>query len=670
MISNRQVLSIVVLSLLLYNSEQFQIPIEVLVLYSGTQIPLISLLQKVENISTSSLESIKDNVAVVRGANITIKVFDLDSWGRDRETSSAVSVLIQNVFTKDQCLKNFTIVGPSNSDSAYAVARLIKRSGVSVRHVHTALLPGPLAAEVRGTSQGLLPPADLLADASAALVKHANWSTLTAVYDHTSVDMNLIFQRFQDLLHGENIKLHSVFPWIPNLKNTLNSNLVRIFFLFLSPCYAMETLCKASALGITSPNFQWVVVKTTRHEILSCHASSCNEAVVMRALKKTIFVNFEPHIHRNVSTITQQAYEKIIWNIVNNFVNSSEAPHRSNNFSKDIYIKQIQASDKAVSMVYSLLNNSFINEEPLFLVPNDPIISLKVMNFPLGIFFIVLNVYFFLMYLVLLVLTVVKRNHHAVRTSSPPLLYLSYIGMFLFNLTFSIYFVQKTIPITSDTVYINLCWIYQFANNTGATLVLGTLAVKLWRLYRIFVHFTNPGHLLSNRMLVLLVCSLPSLDFIICSLWLILDPIFRLYSKVSCNNLQATCTYLATCRSKASPFLLPLLTGYKILILMVILVLIYKLRKKIPKAHNRLKSATLTVGWYLTLIILFVWTPTYVVIHFLLMDIMVEAILLAFVFFTLQGIFTALMLIPPLRTILKTSHDTNTRYLIFCNNCL
>ncbi len=140
----RQALNIVVLSLLLYNSEQFQIPIEVLVLYSGTQIPLISLLQKVENISSSSLESIKDNVAVVRGANITIKVFDLDSWGRDRETSSAVSVLIQTVFTKDQCLKNFTIVGPSNSDSAYAVARLIKRSGVSVRHVHTAPLPGLL----------------------------------------------------------------------------------------------------------------------------------------------------------------------------------------------------------------------------------------------------------------------------------------------------------------------------------------------------------------------------------------------------------------------------------------------------------------------------------------------------------------------------------------------
>lgn len=81
-----------------------------------------------------------------------------------------------------------------------------------------------------------------------------------------------------------------------------------------------------------------------------------------------------------------------------------------------------------------------------------------------------------------------------------------------------IYTIQKALYI-DDKIYARLCNVHNVFSSIGYTLLLGSLAVKTWRLYRIFNHYMNPGDLLSDKMLTLLVLGLTLVDMTICTLW-------------------------------------------------------------------------------------------------------------------------------------------------------
>ena len=78
------------------------------------------------------------------------------------------------------------------------------------------------------------------------------------------------------------------------------------------------------------------------------------------------------------------------------------------------------------------------------------------------------------------------------------------------------------------------------------TLTVGTVTVKTWRLYRIFVHYLDPGKFLTNPSLTLAVLLLASIDIAIAIVWTAVDPMQYTYFEIVLNTgvfLEPECTY-------------------------------------------------------------------------------------------------------------------------------
>lgn len=148
------------------------------------------------NVTTTLNESV-----ALMARNLKLEFYDLGTSGCDDQTISVLRVLIKKqIFHKSMSKVAVGIVGPSCTDSAYTVAKLIKRSQARVGHLHTSPIPAPLASKVHSISRGLLAPADLLADTCVEIIKYANWSQVLALYHDTLTDMNYIFLKFQQQL--------------------------------------------------------------------------------------------------------------------------------------------------------------------------------------------------------------------------------------------------------------------------------------------------------------------------------------------------------------------------------------------------------------------------------------------------------------------------------------
>lgn len=123
-------------------------------------------------------------------------------------------------------------------------------------------------------------------------------------------------------------------------------------------------------------------------------------------------------------------------------------------------------------------------------------------------------------------LTVSLRHKKSVKASSPLLTQLTYIACYILGAGTVIYCLQQVLPL-SPTAYCSLYQVEIWIIFTGYTGLFSTLAVKTWRLYRIFVHVWQPGNrcLLSDLTLGVVVLCLLSLTLIVCVLWTVTDPL-------------------------------------------------------------------------------------------------------------------------------------------------
>ena len=601
---------------------------------------------------------------------VNLKYFSVGQHDQcsDQTLSALKTLVLENVLENESTRG---LVGLSCSDSAYTMAQLIQRSKSSLKYIHTSLLPVPLADKVKDVSCGLLPPADISADACMALIQHAKWSRVFAMYEHTDTDMNYIFSRFQTLSvaasreRKENEKiLISVSPFMVDLKRTLSVYPARVFILMMGPTFSKEMLCRAYKQNVTFPTFQWIVVKTTMEQVLSVHHPHCGTNELLQILQNVIFLSISPQVVNNLSAYQSQVIRQRSILALSDYYNSRKHSNESSlydlvkqlhGFSSQVYINQGPYNNFSNTLVYSNTTGLLMTENSkVFIVSTDPYTILELIPFPLGLFFIVCNIVFLLVYAVLFTVTLLHRKHSILKTSSLPLLFLCYIGIAFINSTSIIYFIQKSVSIRSDRLYVSLCWAFQFMFNTGATLVLAVVAVKLWRLYRVFVHYLNPGSCLTDNRLLLIASCLPMIDIVICGLWITLDPFNRTYTALSRDNFRAQVVYRATCSSKASFLLLALLASYKCLILIIILFFLFKLKSRIPKAHERLQSTTQAVGSYLIFLTIAVGIPAYLVTHVLIKVLIFEAVVTGVNFLSYQGLCVAYILLPPLLQILKT----------------
>ena len=131
----------------------------------------------------------------------------------------------------------------------------------------------------------------------------------------------------------------------------------------------------------------------------------------------------------------------------------------------------------------------------------------------------------FVFVLTMQIMTIRNRGVKSVKASSPRISQLAFFGCYLqvlgcvSNICVDVY--TEYIPPRSN------CALWHVVNITaamGTTLIFGTVCARTWRLYRIFIHFKDPGRLLSERILIITVIMCVFIDIVISIVWIVVDP--------------------------------------------------------------------------------------------------------------------------------------------------
>ena len=157
---------------------------------------------------------------------------------------------------------------------------------------------------------------------------------------------------------------------------------------------------------------------------------------------------------------------------------------------------------------------------------------------PLGIIVLLITAMGFIMVLTMQILTLRYRRFKSIKASSPKISQLAFIGCYIQVLGC---IVTTCIDVYTDQISPQtncILWhVLNIAAAIGTTLIFGTVCARTWRLYRIFVHFKDPGKFVSERFLILCVILFVAADVAISTIWIAVDP-FRECVEVHHTNYK------------------------------------------------------------------------------------------------------------------------------------
>ena len=167
--------------------------------------------------------------------------------------------LINNLYYEGKHIVG--IIGPQCSDSTKAVASLTGKSEIALINVHLGSAPELGNRSLYPYSFGIFPPTSNVIDALVALFVRNKWTRAAVLYNPDMlVDYNS-FRLFEKKIHGT-ANLSFVSPanqdYLPLV--ALKSTFVRVIVAFLRDETLGRVLCVAYRMGMTYPNYQWLLL--------------------------------------------------------------------------------------------------------------------------------------------------------------------------------------------------------------------------------------------------------------------------------------------------------------------------------------------------------------------------------------------------------------------------
>ena len=236
--------------------------------------------------------------------------------------------------------------------------------------------------------------------------------------------------------------------------------------------------------------------------------------------------------------------------------------------------------------------------ESLEIIPDSFKTIIDISSTPLIVFFASLQFLWFFIVVFLHLLTVLHRDSKSVKASSPKLSQFAFVGTYLL-LFACMLFLFLHVKEHSDSVSEQIChavWVWFFP--ISFTLTIGTVAVKTWRLYRIFIHYLNPGPLISNTALSTMLIVLLSVDVIIAVMWTATDPrkIINV-KKIVENGPALELVIIRRCRSQYYETVWIVIMMLSKIFLLVPMVLLTLLTRHIP--NKSFATTTLQIFSYI-----------------------------------------------------------------------
>ena len=312
---------------------------------------------------------------------------------------------------------------------------------------------------------------------------------------------------------------------------------------------------------------------------------TCSEETMLKAMEKNIIVNFkltpfeEEFGMQTVAGITynqfNDMYEKrlqetgydmniwgtlaydAVWSLalcLNSTEHLSDYCHGQYNITKLIrecfnalnfsgvsgdiqFDPQTGFADRAVD-VHQVINGSDIYSayfrqlylrslKDLLVIKDGTEITIQQRRFRgMSIAFMTTSAVILLVIIICHILTIFYRKHPSVKAASPNITHFAYAGCYLLAIGM-LYYASSIGYITEGSESGNWhCRIsFGLFFPIGLTFIFGSILVRTWRLYRIFVHSFKSGNNLSDDVLIGVICFLPLIDLANFILWVWLDPL-------------------------------------------------------------------------------------------------------------------------------------------------
>ena len=255
-----------------------------------------------------------------------------------------------------------------------------------------------------------------------------------------------------------------------------------------------------------------------------------------------------------------------------------------------------------VSMI-GLYNESigvFINpfDPPLF-IKND--FKVKV-DIGLAVVFLLVIVVTCVLVAYIHILNTVYGDYKTIKASSSRLNHLAYVGCYCTLFALLIYTIVEAFP-TSPGATTVLCNFIPWLTSIGFSLVFGTVIVKTWRLYRIFLRSTKHKRhvrmMNKDSVLAASVVVLVAVDVIFCTLWSAVDALeYRNETRINMDRVRQE--VVEFCVSEYFAVWFALLAVYNCVLIIFAVYMSYATRK-IYKTEFKTDKITL-LGYLLFLV--------------------------------------------------------------------
>ena len=581
-------------------------------------------------------------------------------------TGKAEIAFVENILHSGK--KIVGMVGTRCSHSADIVSTLNAQLDISLINIHISHSPLLTDRARYPNSFGVLGSAEVLAEASSALMDENNWHEIAILYDHSTVSTKEVLQQKISEQAGTDIVLSSIVYDSQFPLDELRESDFQVGFVLLGPHLLQDMLCLTYHEGLLFPKYQWVIlsstVEVTNTEFLSNGKRYyCNSSEVASAIDGVIFVQYHSSAHSESLTASYttkailsddnsqevkegsifgiqslaEVHYDAVWCLVlalNNSVRAlakqnitlSDYKYGNTNITSLIREQVLMLDFEGMSgrikfenctgyvsrlvNIYQVINGTMglvahykdrlvFYEGATFIGGDDSETRIIVLYTPLyaAVLFLLLLAIALIAMVITQIMTVIYRNYKSIKATSPKLTHLAYIGCYLIIIAVVAYVLRKTFELDWES----RCILYHVTNSSasfGSTLVFGVMCGKTWRLYRIFVHFRNPGRLISNPVLFLFVVFLLVFDAIVTLVWILMDP-FSPKSETFTDG--DTIMIRETCHSKYYFLWFGLLLTLNVLLMVCALALAVR-SHQIPHKDFKTRSVILTV--YLLVFIL------------------------------------------------------------------
>ena len=264
-------------------------------------------------------------------------------------------------------------------------------------------------------------------------------------------------------------------------------------------------------------------------------------------------------------------------------------------------------------------------------------------------------------------MTLLNQKDPSIKASSPCLNQFVFLACYIWGVVAIIYtLILKTLGLTDFDFIGNSChallvWLLPIV----ITLSFGILTAKTWRIYRIFIHFRQPGPLISSKALIMMMLIQLSIDVIIATAWTIVSPLMLVaIEEDSYVNENGDIIIPRMCIYTNPAVWVTTILGYKTLQVLALLILCVMTRSI---RNKRFSTKSLKIASYLCLLLIAVSIPIFGILWYTNAEIHADFVVFCVSFCAFGFTLFLLVVLPPVLPLFRQYFCC--RYRGQCSHC-